>query len=211
MAQNHFIGVHGGVNFTNVVKPDDWVTKTYNRKGLLIGLTYDYIFREHFSFGTGIMYNQRGYTYNLIFDPSYTGEPYDLIFIGRINRDFITIPLKLGYQYGKAFFGYFNIGLSPSLMVEAYAVYPKLDFNGNNIPERAVWNKDLLYKFDLAGFVEVGGGYMFTNGFGLNTSLMYQHSFTPILDYEKSPDSQMIHYGLSLNMGVKYALSKVKQ
>lgn len=206
--QNHFVGLHSGVSYTNAIVKNYPKNRINFRTGLVSGLTYDYLFRNNFSIGSGIVYNQRGYSRDVVFSPYYTGEPNDLIVSYKINRDFITIPLKIGFNYGKKYFAYANIGLTPSVLVEAYDVHPKLDFNGNDIPERTFWNKDLLYKVEIGGLIELGGGYKFTNRFWLYSSLMYQHSFTPILSYDRYPDKEIIHYGFSLSLGLKYAFAK---
>jgi len=182
--------------------------KTHYRTGLVSGLTYDYQFRNNFSLGTGIVYNQRGYSWDFILSPAYTGEPNDLIFSYKVHRDFITVPLKIGFNYGKNYLVYANIGLTPSVLVEAYDVHPKFDFNGNDIPEMTFWNKEVVYKMDIGGLVELGGGYKFTNRFWLNTAFVYQHSFTSILNYDRYPDKDIIHYGFSLSLGIKYALAR---
>lgn len=206
--QSHFVGLHGGVNYTNAMDRYYPKDRIHFRTGLVVGLTYDYLFRNNFSVGSGIVYNQRGYRRDVIFPPYYTGEPNDLIFIYKVNRNFISFPLKIGFNYGKKFFAYGNIGLNPSVLIEAYDVHPKLDFNGNDIPEKTFWNKDVLYKLDIGGLAELGGGYKFTNRFWLNTSLLFQHSFVPISSYDRYPDDEIIHYGWSLSLGLKYALSK---
>ncbi|HCS19479.1 MAG TPA: hypothetical protein DIW47_02765 [Bacteroidetes bacterium] len=206
--QNHFVGIQSGVNYTRVINDHFPKNKVNFRTGLVIGITYDYQFKKNFSIGSGIIYNQRGYTRDIVFSPTYTGEPNDLIFIYKVNRDFISLPLKIGFNCGKELFAYGNIGLTPSVLVEAYDVHPKLDFNGNDLPERSVWNKDLVYKFDIGGLAEVGGGYKFTNHFWLYSSLLFQHSFAPIFNYDRSPDAEIIHYGWSLSLGFKYALTK---
>lgn len=206
--QIHFVGIQSGVNYTNALNDYFPKNRVHFRTGLVIGLTYDYQFGNNISIGTGIVYNQHGYTRDWIFSPAYTGESNDLIFVYRVHRDFITLPLKIGFNYGKKLFVYGNIGLAPSVLVEAYDIYPKLDFNGNDIPERTVWNKDLVYRLDIGGLVELGGGFKFANRFLLSTSIMYQHCFAPISNYDRSPDAEIIHYGWALGLGFKYALAK---
>lgn len=63
-------------------------------------------------------------------------------------------------------------------------------------------------KFDFAGFAEIGGGYKFKNRFWVFTSFAYQYSLTTITNSKYFANSKIKHNGITLKIGLKYALTK---
>ena len=63
--QNHFLGINGGASWTNA-KTSNFFPDIENRTGLSIGLTYDDIFKNYYSVGAHIIYNQHGFTNEIV-------------------------------------------------------------------------------------------------------------------------------------------------
>ena len=59
--QDHFIGLRGGINWTNV-NSSNFISNNDNRTGFNSGLTYQYYLSERFSLGIDLLYFQRGFT-----------------------------------------------------------------------------------------------------------------------------------------------------
>jgi len=204
--QNHLLGVKGGVNWANIAADKSSnIRSDYSYKaGLAIGLTYDFLFKKHFSTGADINYNQRGGK----MDGSYIDN------FGRIIRgsttlkfDYLTIPLKAGFNYGKTIYGFADIALTPSILFDAKSVtYTGVNYSGT---EQTYDITSMVKKFDIGGLVEIGGGYKFKDRYWLYSSFSYQHSFTN--NSVISINSEIIklkHYGMTLNLGLKCALTK---
>ncbi len=204
--QNHFLGVKGGANWTEVTASNFPKDRNY-RTGLAIGLTYDYLFKKQFSAGADIIYNQRGFTNDIIFIDDL-GNPTGRKEIIKFNYDYIIVPLKVGFNYGKTVYGFANLGLTPSLLVDAKTITPTYDYNGTVIPGETSTITNRVNKFDIGGLIEIGGGYKFRERYWLFTSFSYQHSFTTITNSDYFVNSKIRHYGMTLNLGLKCALTK---
>jgi len=204
--QNHFIGVKGGFNMTNITT-SNFIDQNDYRTGLSSGLTYEYLFKEHFSVGADLIYNQRGFTNDIIFTDDL-GNPTGEKYVTRYDYDYVSLPLNIGFNIGNKFYGFTNIGVIPSLLADAKTTSPTFntdrEFTGNETFDFT----SQVTKFDLAGFAEIGGGYKFKNRFWLFTSFSYQYSFTTITNSEYFANSKVRHNGMTLKIGLKYALTK---
>lgn len=99
IGQNSLIGVKGGVSWTGQTSYYFHNEEKF-RTGLAVGLTYDYTFKKYFSAGADIIYNQRGFSLDwpLVDNQgNYIGR--DMTY--NYNYDYITLPLKAGFNYGK--------------------------------------------------------------------------------------------------------------
>jgi hypothetical protein len=203
----NLVGINGGLDLTDI-SGSNIVNERIFRKGLITGLTYDHFFKENLSVGTGIIYNQRGYRTKIIFTDEVgntTGESATL----KYNYDYITVPLKLTFQFGNAIHGFGSIGLSPSVLIEAEYIEPRIEYNGVIIQAKTYNISKGLNQFDIGGFVEVGGGYKFHDRYWLFTSFSYQHSISSFPNPEYTPVKELRHYGMTINIGLKYNLTKV--
>jgi hypothetical protein len=204
--QNHLLGVKGGANWTEVTATNFSNDRNFGT-GLAIGLTYDYLFKKHFSAGADIIYNQRGFTNDIIFTDDL-GNPTGRKEIIKFYYDYITMPLKVGFNYGKTVYGFANLGLTPSILVDAKTITPTYDYNGTVITGETSNITNEVNRFDIGGLVEIGGGYKFKGRYWLFSSFSYQHSFTTITNSDYFANSKLRHYGMTLNLGLKCALTK---
>ena len=206
VGQNNFLGIIGGANLTNATSVN-FLTTT-NKTGFCGGLTYEYLLKKHFSFGADIIYNQRGFNNDIVFTDK-TGNPTGITSTNQFNYDYISIPLKVGYNIGNKFYGFANIGVSPSFLIDAKTKFPTIDIDGNVNGSETLNVTNNVTKFDLAGLVEIGGGYKFKDRYWLFTSFAYQQSFTTITNSDYFTNSTIKHYGLTFSVGLKYSVTKL--
>ncbi|MDL2254841.1 PorT family protein [Bacteroidales bacterium OttesenSCG-928-J16] len=202
--QGHLVGVKGGVNFTNITSK--YLKDTDYRIGATTGVTYEYRFKNCLSVGADLIYDQRGY---LIEDLWFTDAYGNILGNGEVkyHYDYISLPLKIGFNFGNKFFGLANIGVIPSLLVNAKGIAPYFVLNLNIIEEKHKYDvSDGMRKFDLAGFVEIGAGYKFCDHYSVFASFAYQHSFRSFTDPDMWGSHKIYNNGMSFNIGVKYAL-----
>jgi len=140
------------------------------------GLTYEYLHSKYFSFGTDIIYNQRGFKTDINLLDNYipTGEKE----ISKYNYDYISFPIKTGFNIGHKFYGFGYIGIIPSLLVKANVMKNKFNVAGGVIRSEIIDLKHSASKFDMAELFEIGGGYKIKGKYWLFTSFSYQQSFT---------------------------------
>jgi hypothetical protein len=204
--QNQLIGVKGGVNSTNITS-SNFISQSGSRTGLTAGLTYEFLFKKHFLIGADLIYNQRGFTNDLVFTDNL-GNPTGEKYTSKFNYDYISLPIKTGFNIGTKLYGITNIGVIPSLLVDAKTISPTFDtdtkFTGNETFD--VTNR--VSKFDFAGLVEIGGGYKFKGRYWIFTSFSYQHSFTTITNSDYFANFKIKHNGMALTIGLKCALTK---
>ena len=204
--QNHLIGVKGGLNSTNITS-SNFIRKTDTKTGLTAGLTFEYLFKEHFSLGVDVIYNQRGFTNNLVLTDN-SGNPTGERHTSTFNCDYISLPLKTGFHIGTKLYGFTTIGAVPSLLHNAQTTTPTFDKEANFIGNETFDITNRVSTFDLAGQIEIGGGYNLNERYRLFTSFSYQQSLTSITNSDYFEDSEIRHNGMSLTIGVKCALTK---
>lgn len=132
-----------------------------------------------------------------------TGEKYTTKF----NYDYVSLPIKTGLNFGNKFFGFANIGVIPSLLVNAKTITLTINADGRVTGNETVDVTSRVTKFDLAGLAEIGGGYKIKSRYWLFTSFAYQYSLTTITNSEYFADSKR-HNGMTLIIGLKCALTK---
>ncbi len=191
--QNHFIGLKGGINWTNI-NSTDFLSNNDNRTGFNGGVTYELRLKKNFNFGVDLLYTQKGFTNDIIFTNETgnpTGEKATIVF----NYDYLTIPVKGGFLIGKRISGFVNLGIVPSLLIDAKTITPAFD---NIIEEETFDVTNRVTKFDFGGMIEIGGNYKFKKRFLLYTSYAYQHSFTTITnsDYFAIGKSKTLRYDI---------------
>ena len=205
VGQNQLIGIKGSANLTNI-SSSDFLSETDYRAGFSGGLTYEYLFKKHITFGANIIYNQRGFTTKM----DYT----DMIgySIGsdkvKFSYDYLSIPITTGYNSGNKLYSFANIGLIPSILVDSKTSRTTIDTDGRILFSEVIDMTNYVSKFDLAGLIEIGGGYKFKKEYWLFSSIGYQQSFTTITNSEYFANSKIRHNGIIFTIGIKYVLTK---
>lgn len=208
--QNNNVGIVGGINLTNVtVKPIAYPLPTGNRIGFTGGLTYEHLFKNNFSIGADVIYIQRGFT-NKIFLTDASGNVLGDATI-KFGYDYISIPIKAGFTFGKKVFGFVKAGVLPSYLVSAKTIAPTFDASGKVNGTENVDETKIVTKFDIAGIAEIGGGIKVKEKAWLFLSFAGQYSFTTITNKQYFGTGTIIkHYGMSLSIGLKYNITKAK-
>ena len=202
--QEHFVGVQAGLNFTNLTAKESF-NDTEMRTGFIGGVNYELKVSSKFRLGIDILYSQRGFNDKITLMNEYgvnIGENEDFKF----NYDYISIPIKAGYELGNKIKIIPRIGIVPSFLHEAKVIIPNFDSNGNVIEYETIKHTDLVSNFDLGGLVELGFESKLSDNILLCPALTYKHSLTTFSNSDYFDGSKMRHYGFSISLGLKYKL-----
>ncbi len=200
------IGIKGGLNFTNV-SSSNFIENNDSRTGFSGGLSYEYFLKENHSISFDLVINQRGFTHELIFTDSQ-GNPTGQKSVSEFNYDYLSLPIKTGIYLGQKISAFGNIGVVPSILVNAKTKMAPFESDGLYFPGGTNDVTEQVSKFDFAGLIEIGANYKPTDKFWVFSSITYQYSFTTITNSDYFADSKVRHNGLTLSFGVKYRLSK---
>ncbi|MFZ6052582.1 outer membrane beta-barrel protein [Halocola ammonii] len=201
-AQNHLLGIKGGLNYMfvetdHILEPDEY------KPGAVCGISYEYQFKKPFQVGIDLLYSQRGAKMDLRLSDQ-TGA-----IIGETslsyNFDYLAMPVKGGMHFGDRLKGLVNIGVIPAFILKAERVLPEIDSDGDEFNSRSEFT-DEVNQFDLAGLFELGANYGLTDRLYLSANLSYQYSFTSLSNDEFFPNSESYHNGMRLLLGVTYSL-----
>lgn len=197
--QNYFIGVNAGANFTNVYDDDIFNEKVF-KTGLCMGLTFDYLFGNRISLSADLIYTQKGFGNYYIFRGDFLGNGIsggrELVYF---HYNYISIPTKIGYYVGEKFQGFGNIGLSPSYLVNSKTAFE----NGYSINETKK-----VTKFDLAGQIEMGCGYLYKGKFNIYSSISFAQSFIDLSNQNYFSSGNIRNYGITASLGLKYNFNR---
>jgi opacity protein-like surface antigen len=208
--QNHFIGIKGGYGLTNISSNVNYSDQK-TQPGFVVGFTYNFVTKRKFSFGADFTYDRRGFALEREIDR----ETILGTFLYPNQYNYFSLPLKLGYNFGNTFFGYTNIGVSPSLLHKAAAITPNFKIMQSPSGEYyrvliSKQKKDIskgVQKFDVSGLVEIGCGYKISKRCIVVTSFSSQYSFTTFLKFRSPEDGYTRHYGMTGSLGIRYNLT----
>lgn len=200
IGQKHYIGLSGGVSRTQV-SFDESAFDTGFRTGIVGGLKYERTVNNDFFIGLDFLYSQRGFTRDFIL----TARTGQVIGVSAAPHDFnyLSLPIKAGVTVGERLSGFVSLGVVPSILIEAKYTIPGVD---GFYQEETYSLIEEVPRFDLGGMFEVGGNYKLNERLLLFTSLWYLQSFTNISSDNYFTDRTSRHYGISLSVGLKYAL-----
>ena len=202
--QKHYLGIEGGVNLTNAT-PDYSYVLNAKRVGFTGGFTYDYLLLPWLSLGTGIIYQTRGHSEQ---DYSYDMNGHWQGYAGetQIKYNYLNAPVKVGFNVGKKFYIFGDIGVVPALLLNAKALH--YDFDSLEGPVLTdTWNdKPYIKMFDLAPMFDFGFGYKFKTKYWIFAKYAYQKSITDYIKEDDAFDENMKHHGRAVTIGIKYGL-----
>lgn len=191
-AQTNFVGIKTGYISSMIVETRE---HPEGRKGFVGGLTLEHKFKSKITVGADLMYAQKGFTDYFIFGSNLSKEE-----TVSFNYDYLGIPLKVGYNGGRRF-GYFvNVGFCTALLIGESRNYSYFDLKNYNYDTRSV---------EFSGILELGMGYELSERITLNAILAVQQSLTPI----GKPNSIFMGDEITLRtdmalLGIKYKLGK---
>lgn len=207
-AQKHLIGLKSGVNFSNIYDQESGANFDY-QTGLSAGLTYEILFKKHFSLGLDFIYNERGFnktsTYPITNLPSTI--PYRKISESYINN-YYSVPIKVGYTFGKKIVGFVNLGISTSFLSSSN--YSAIAFDkGANPPSSNTADIASGSKIDLAIQSEAGLGFKLSNIYYIYTAVSNQSFLFPIYNPDNR-NGEIKYYGYTFSAGMKFIIGKQK-
>ncbi len=202
--QLQFIGIHGGLNLTNITSDATFNNRKF-RPGIMIGLNYEYIFSAKYSVGADVLYSQQGFRDKMI-SSNGGSNPIEGSYVIKFYYDYVSVPLKFGYEISEKYKGFVKVGVFPSFLLKAGTILPVFDIDGNIVGSKTFDVKESVSKFDLGGLIELGAGYGLYDNLELFSSIIYRHSFTKFSNPDYFEGSNMRHYGFSLVIGLKYKL-----
>lgn len=204
LGQTHCLGFESGVVRTNI-NGRNFLEKNDYRTGWTGGLVYQLQLDNNLIFGTGLTYYEKGFNNELIYT-DYEGNPIEPLgeTITSFNYNYLSIPIKGGFQLGGKLACFVNLGLVSSVLVHASIDEPGIetiiDKRRTNVTER-------VSRFDLSGLGEIGVSYELVSSLVISTALTYQQSFTSITNENYFPQNEIKHYGTSLTLGLKYKVN----
>jgi hypothetical protein len=205
-AQSGHIGINGGLGWTNVLESRFPHNDMQQRPSY--GLTYEYTLQNSISFTAGITYDQRGFRSASIVRDEDGALLSDEVGTFKFDYNYLSLPLKAGYHFGKKFYGFGNIGIVPGLLINAKHHIPGYQTGGTTVEPKTIDVTDRVNEFDIAGLVEIGAGYNIKAKYKVFTSVTYQHSFTTFANSNYFSNAEITHHALTLSVGMKYRLSK---
>jgi len=201
--QNHFMGLKGGISWTNV-NSANFHDNNDNWTGFNGGLTYEYHMNKKFNLGMDFLYFQKGFTNDIVFLDEF-GNPTGKKVTSEFNYDYLSFPIKGGFVIGDKISGFINLGLVPSVLIDAKTIQPAIE----GIMDKTTYDvTDEVTDYDLGGMIEIGGNYKFKDRVLLFASFAYQHSFASITNENYFSNGKARHYGMTLSIGLKYALKE---
>lgn len=202
-AQNHMIGLKVGSNNTDI-STSQFLMDHNPKSGWLAGFTYDYHFLEQFYFGAALMYDQRGFTNDIIFTDN-TGTEYER-YTADFEYNYLSLPISAGFNFGNKLYGFVEIAAVPSFLLDANYIFPAFNSKGELIGEEVIDAGTDVNTFDFAGKGEFGLGYKIKQKFYLYASFAYQQSITTTYESQYFMSDDMKHYGTAMSIGLKYIL-----
>jgi len=204
LGQTHHMGIEAGatrtsINGENVLENNDF------RIGWTGGLVYQLIFDSKFILGTGLSYFEKGFNNEFTYT-DYEGNPVEPLggTITSFNYNYLSIPIKGGFQLGSKLAGFVNLGLVSSVLVHASIDEPGIEAI---IDERRTNVTDRVSRFDLSGLGEIGISYELISSLVISTMLTYQQSLTSITNENYFPQNNIRHFGTSLSLGLKLKMN----
>ncbi len=195
-----FIGNNSSLvnNYVDEFSKDVETTSVF---GSGIGFGFERQYKSNVLFECGFQANRLGYEVN--YKSNFGGDPKELTY--RYYQDYISIPLKGGFVYGKKIFGFAKLGLIPSLLIGEQVVNTYLNKTNNSDYRLRIANPEL----NVFGITEIGGGFLVGRKINIFSSFAYQRSII-VLGYSDSfyNDNSRKLYALSLALGVKYLIVK---
>ena len=123
------------------------------------------------------------------------------------KADYISLPIKFGYQIGDRFFAFSNIGIATSILLKRRQLSYFPDhytppIGGNELT-------DHYSRISVNAFVELGIGYRINDDIGLYLSGSYQHDLIPL--YGKLVTDNIYYQALSFNLGFRLQIGDNNQ
>lgn len=201
-SQKHIIDFKGGLNFSKCSGSFPFSENASFRTRAVVGFGYEYHFANNLKVGTNLLYSQKGFNTRIDFFGFPFGNSREINY----SFDYLSIPLKVGYEYGEKFFVYGNAGLTNSFLVSATFTEPALGMNFETVSKIEYKITEEVSTYDLGMLIEVGGGYKFDFGLGAFLETGFQKGFLSLTKDNFFSDYSMRNFNFSLQLGLRYQL-----
>ncbi|MFZ6053217.1 porin family protein [Halocola ammonii] len=203
-SQDHFFGLTGGPNVTDVIH-NDFLESTDYEFGFTAGFNYQYRLNENITIGADLLYEKRGFNSVVLY--SREDEFNSVYSLTVFDFHYVTLPIKAGYRLNVTdkLYGFGNLGVAPGYLIKTEFDIPELfSYNGG---EPITANKtEEANRIDLAGLAELGAGYQISDNILCYVLAKYQYSILSVSDTEYFERSDIHHHGISLMAGVSFRL-----
>lgn len=172
---------------------------------------------QEFGFGTGVLYQSRQFSLDNRIE-YFNDNLESLGFASAAYQlDYISIPLKARYNFGKRFNIYIETGLQANILVSAQK-HAKLDtisnFNGN--PDDYIFDiKNDHHSITLSFLAGGGIEYFITPQFGLFAEYNRQRDLTQLFNYNNiagnvhpKAKADFIQFGIRIGIPIKYSVER---
>ena len=116
------------------------------------------------------------------------------------HYEFISFPLLCGIQYGDQTYGFVQLGLAPSLLMQA-----KMSVSSETIGVREFNAKELATSYDITGLLKAGIGKQWSE-WGIYAVVHFYRSMVSISNDEYYMDTHMRLWRRGVFLGVRYQL-----
>lgn len=195
-SQNYFFRYNYGFSW-NEVKSNGNVKGT-SQNNFSTGLTFEVVTRKKLRLGAEILYEKRGF--NLEYTVIFNNFDERLV-TNYHHQNYLSIPLKIGYQTGNKIYVYGDLGFAPAFNLKSTFKYPETDSSFNIIGEITENEQFEIRPFDLSALIDFGVGYNLTEKISILSSVRIQNSL-----FEFSKDYQMSHRATTLFLSLRYML-----
>ncbi|WP_186755648.1 outer membrane beta-barrel protein [Echinicola salinicaeni] len=193
-SQNHFIGLDGGLVFSNLSSKS--FRNTDGKIGKKFGISYEYQAPNHILYGIDANYEQRGFKIN-----SANGVQISY------NFNYLSIPLKVGvYDKLSRFFINGNVGVIPSRLLKAFAEVPITNIP-NSMESDINEITGFVRHFDIGALGEFQVGYYIFDVLLLRFQVNYQHSFTSVFGKQFFAEEKGYHRNLGAVLKATWKLN----
>jgi hypothetical protein len=159
--------------------------------------------KERLSFGMDLFYNARGFT-EISGVTDQTGDPLP-DFNLEYKFNYISLPIKLGYNIGNKIHAFGNIGVVPSFLLNSSIKSPGLFTSQAVLTHRIDNITSISRRFDVGGLIEFGGGVKFET-IWTYMSIGYQPSLIGVLSSDQPNTPFLTLHGLLVSIGMRYVM-----
>jgi opacity protein-like surface antigen len=199
----HYVGLYGGFNYSMLTNPLYYFGEIDFTDGLKLGVTYEYLWKDRFSVGADLVYNQQGLVEKEMFSSELT--------IPVTNRfDYFSLPIKFGYAFGDRLRITPKLGFRTSIFSQAKVRVRRGEYKDAFEDDRFEDNENLVEEYAIpavyGGLIELNFDYNLTSMFTIHAFIQASKDFTMTYDYGEPGIDGPYHYGFSAALGLKYRI-----
>jgi hypothetical protein len=198
-AQINYFGVKGGLCLTNlnfpIIHTQAQGAKRSFKQGAYAALTYDILFKKNLLFGLEVSYV--GYGIKSQFSTIGLLHKYEE------QYDYISVPLKFGFQTDGKFYAFGQFGFVASVLVNQFAKSETVNTDGQIEHIHYSTSLGFITPIDIAALGEIGIGYKYKK-IAWFSAFGFRHSLSKLQDSRYVSERRF--YNFLFSTGVKYQL-----